>query len=123
MKLTDEEKRMLRYVRDYPVWVSEVETISDSRVAIRYDLDRVQTSATADNVFELAMLIEYFQEQIDKVERCLWSVYRTDQRVATARRVFCFGEKPSKKGLTRFYAERKLFAKALVEVFKEDIED
>lgn len=124
MKLTEEEKRILHYVRcHYLEWIHEVETLSDSRVAIRYDLDRVQTSATSDNVFELAMQIEHYQECIDKVERCLWNVYRTDQAVIKARRVLCLGEKPNRKHKTKFYAERKLFAQALYETFREEIEN
>lgn len=123
MKLTEEEVRIMQFIRRYPDWVNEVNALSDSRMAIRYDLDRVQTSATSDNVFDLAMQIEHYQECIDKVNHCLVRIYQTDNRITMARQIFCFGKETKRKGKSTIYMQRKAFAAALVETFREEIKN
>jgi len=118
MKLTDREQGLIRYIRQYPEWVSTVECLCDMRSAITYDADKVQTSPNGDTVIELVVQIEAAQERIDKVERCLANVYRTDERINDMRNVFCYGGK-SKMRRREFYTLRKLFAGELVEVFSE----
>lgn len=120
MKLTEEEVRIMRFIRRYPEWVNEVNTLSDSRTAIRYDLDKVQTSATSDAVFDLAMQIEHYQECIDKVNYCLERVYITDMRISMARQIFCFGKNPTRHGKSTIYMQRKAFASALIEAFRKE---
>lgn len=118
MKLTEMEKRLIRYIRQYPEWVSTVDTLCDMRSAIVYDADKVQTSPNGDTLVDLVMQIEDAQEKIDKVNRALATVYHTDERIRHMRNVFCYGEKPHMRK-REFYTLRKIFAGKLVEVFCE----
>lgn len=116
MELTKDQREILRYIRHYPEWVSDIETISTAR-AISYDGDRVQTSPD-DVMLNIAIRIEEDQEKIDRVERCLLRVYITDTLINQMRGVFCYGQKPRGKRQT-FYRMRRVFASELVKEFKE----
>lgn len=116
MELTKDQIEILRYIRHYPEWVSDIETISTAR-AISYDGDRVQTSPD-DVMLNIAIRIEEDQEKIDRVERCLLRVYATDTLINQMRGVFCYGQKPRGKRQT-FYRMRRVFASELVKEFKE----
>lgn len=116
MELTKDQREILRYIRHYPEWVSDIETISTAR-AISYDGDRVQTSPD-DVMLNIAIRIEEDQEKIDRVERCLLRVYATDTLINQMRGVFCYGQKPRGKRQT-FYRMRRVFASELVKEFKE----
>lgn len=117
MYLTGEEQKMLHYIRHYPEWVSDIETISTAR-AISYDGDRVQTSPD-DVMLNIAIRIEEDQEKIDKVERCLSRIYVTDTLINQMRGVFCYGQRPRIKRQT-FYRMRRAFASELVREFKPE---
>lgn len=119
MKLTEAERGVLKYIKHYPEWVSEVDTLADMRNAITYDSDKVQTSPNGDIVIDIALRIEAAQEKIDKVNAALAIVYLTDERVNSMRRVFCYGDKPNMRK-REFYSLRKMFASTLLEVFYED---
>lgn len=119
MKLTDGERGVLTYIRHYPEWVAEVETLADMRNAITYDADKVQTSPRDDVVMDVALKIEAAQEKIDKVESALVTVYRTDERVNMMRMVFCYQGKSTMRK-REFYTLRKIFAGVLLEVFHEN---
>lgn len=124
MRLTYNEKQMLSYIKHYPEWVSYVNTLADARQAIQYKPDRVQTSITDDTTFILAMRIEEYQERIDKVERCLHHVCRTDTRTSQMRDALCYGSKRPRMSKNAFYDMRKMIADALIEVFTDwDDED
>lgn len=116
MKLSEKEKHILEYIRRYPEWVSIVTTLCDMRSAITYDADKVQTSPNGDTVIDLVVQIEAAQERIDKVERCLTYVFKTDDYISRARKAFCYG---IKRELTRYeyYSRRRMFAVCLLEVF------
>lgn len=116
MELTKDQREILRYIRHYPEWVSDIETISTAR-AISYDGDRVQTSPD-DVMLNIAIRIEEDQDKIDRVERCLLRVYATDTLINQMRGVFCYGQKPRGKRQT-FYRMRRVFASELVKEFKE----
>lgn len=116
MELTKDQREILRYIRHYPEWVSDIETISTAR-AISYDGDRVQTSPD-DVMLNIAIRIEEDQEKIDRVERCLLRVYATDTLINQMRGVFCYGQKPRGKRQT-FFRMRRVFASELVKEFKE----
>lgn len=122
MRLTYEEKRILHYIRHYPEWVSYVNTLSDARQAIQYDSDKIQSSGDQDTTFILAMRIEDYQERIDKVERCLWHVCRTETRTSQMRGSLCYGSKRPRMSKNAYYVMRKMIADALLEVFKEEVE-
>jgi len=120
MRLTYEEKSMLTYIKHYPEWVSYVNTLADARQAIQYSADKIQTSATSDTTFILAMRIEEYQERIDKVERCLHHVCRTDMRTSQMRDALCYGSKRPRMSKNAYYVLQKMIADALIEVFAED---
>lgn len=117
MDMTSDEREILRYIRHYPEWISDIETISTAW-AISYDGDRVQTSPD-DVMLNIAIRIEEDQEKIDKVERCLMRVYMTDTLIDQMRGVFCYGQKPRIKRQT-FYRMRRVFASELVKEFEPE---
>lgn len=117
MELTRDEREMLRYIRHYPEWVADIETISTAR-AISYDGDRVQTSPD-DVMLNIAIRIEEDQEKIDKVERCLMRVYVKDNLINQMRGVFCYGQKIRMRKQT-FCRMRRVFASELVKEFKPE---
>lgn len=119
MKLTVSEQGILKYIRHYPEWVSEVNTLADMRNAITYDSDKVQTSPNGDIVMDIALRIEAAQEKIDKVDSALVAVYITDARVESMKRVFCYQGKTNMQK-REFYSLRKVFARELLEVFNAD---
>jgi len=116
--MTSQEKAILQYIRHYPEWVNYIETLADARQAIQYKPDKIQTSLNDDEVFELAIKIDAYQEKIDKVERCLRSACITDKRTSQMRRALCYGEK-QKISPNEFYSLRRQIARYLMEVFKE----
>lgn len=120
MELTKSERYMLHYIRHYPEWVSDIETISTAR-AISYDGDRVQTSPD-DVMLNIAIRIEEDQEKIDKVERCLMRVFDTDNLINQMRGVFCYGCKVKMRRQT-FCRMRRAFASELVKEFKPEEND
>lgn len=120
MKLSEEEHRVLHYIRDYPSWINEVETLSDARTAIRYDKDRVQTSMYPDGVLDLALKIEEYQERINEVDTALKRAFTTDGRIYLARRVFCYNER-NKMSRGKYYAWRRILARELIKEVKEKI--
>ena len=114
MRLTDEQNKILRYIRQYPDWLNSAVTMSTVR-AITYDTDKVQTSPE-DMMMNIALQIEDYEERIGKVERCLSYVYQTDVMIQKARRAFCYG---IPKAMTKYeyYSRRRMFADCLLEVF------
>ncbi len=111
MKLTDEERKVLSYVRHYPSWVNEIVTASDAR-AIRYDGVKVQSSNDYDSTFELSLRCNELEKKVLYVDECLTRVYVTEERVKRMRRAFCYGEVKDKH---EYYETRRLFADALLE--------
>lgn len=111
MRLTDEERKILSYVRHYPSWVNEIVTASDAR-AIRYDGVKVQSSNNYDSTFELSVRATELTKKVRWVESCLVRVYVTDERVKRMRKAFCYGEVNDKH---EYYETRRMFADALLE--------
>lgn len=118
--LSIEEKKILKYIRHYPEWVSMVETLADMRSAITYDADRVQTSPSSDGVLDVALQIEFAQDRIDWVEKSLRRVYVTDERVQFMRQIWCYNRR---KGIDKnvIYRNHKAFASDLLKTYKEVI--
>lgn len=117
MRLSDEQTRILRYIRHYPDWLNSAVTMSTVR-AIQYDTDKVQTSPE-DAMLSIALQIEDYEERIAKVDRCLAHVYQTDGMIIKARKAFCYG---IKKALSNYeyYSRRRMLADCLLEVFKDE---
>lgn len=119
MRLTDAEKTILLYVRKhYPIWVSEIETASDSR-AICYDGIKVQSSNDYDSTYELAIKTSTLRERVIWVEQCLVRVFVTEERVKKMRRVFCYNELDV-IDKHEYYEVRQIFADALIAGLEAD---
>lgn len=61
---------VIHYCRQYPEWVEQLEALTDTARAIRYDVDHVQTSNDSDPTSDLAMRraeISRKKEMIDKL--------------------------------------------------------
>lgn len=119
MKLTHEERKILLFIRHYPEWVAEVETLADMRSAITYDADRVQTSPSADGVLDIAMKIDNAQKKIDWVDSALEKVYVTDVMTKKMRQVWCYKRYDMVKKC-EMYKNHKLFAQTLLSTYKKN---
>ena len=111
MRLTDEERKILSYVRHYPSWVNEIVSASAAR-AICYDGVKVQSSNDYDSTFELSVRVTELQKKVRWVEDCLVRVYVTGERVNRMRGAFCYGVVKDKH---EYYETRRMFADALLE--------
>ena len=118
MKLSTQECKILQYIRHYPDWVNSIETISTVR-AIRYDGDKVQTSPQ-DEMLEMAIKIEAYQERINAVEMALQNVWPKDGIRNKARRAYCYGVRCMTD--YEYYSLRKAFARELIRIFGWDKE-
>ena len=117
MRLTEEQIKILRYIRQYPDWLNSAVTMSTVR-AIQYDGDKVQTSPE-DMMLNIALQIEDYEERIEKVERCLAHIFQTDTMINKARKAFCYGI-PNAMNKYDYYSRRRMFADSLLEVFKDE---
>ena len=111
MRLTDEERKILSYVRHYPSWVNEIVSASAAR-AICYDGVKVQSSNDYDSTFELSVRVTELQKKVRWVEDCLLRVYVTSDRVGRMRSAFCYGVIKDKH---EYYDTRHIFADALLD--------
>ena len=62
----------VHFCRQYPLWVSELDTAPDTSTGISYDRDRVQTSTQGDATADLAMrrqMISRKKELVDDTAR------------------------------------------------------
>ncbi len=117
MRLTEEQTKILQYIRQYPDWLNSAVTMSTVR-AIQYDGDKVQTSPE-DMMLNIALQIEDYEERIQKVERCLATVYQTDTMISRARKRYCYGIRSALSNYD-YYSRRRLMADCLLEVFKDE---
>lgn len=118
MKLSEQERKMIRYIRRYPDWVNSINTITTVR-GISYDGDKVQTSPQ-DEMLEMAIKIEAYQERIEAVELALQRVYPKDTMRNKARRAYCYGVRCMTN--YEYYSTRKALARELINVFGWDKE-
>lgn len=119
MKLTHEERKILLFIRNYPEWVAEVETLVDMRSAITYDADRVMTSPSADAVVDIAIRIDNAQKKIDWVDSALEKVYVTDVMTKKMRQVWCYKRYDVVKKC-QMYKDHKRFAQTLLSTYKKN---
>lgn len=103
LPLTEEEWETKRLIEKYPQWISEIETLADSRQAIRYDTDRVQSFKSSDETFEIALRISDLQDRVDAVNRTLGKMYKTDGLNNAMRQAFCYRKRPKSKEHKRVY--------------------
>ena len=119
-RLNAAQREMLHYIRGYPDWLAEINTIADTRQAITYDDDKVQTSPE-DKMLELALRMDELYDKVSKVEASLMAVYPDEIRT-DARMCFCYGRR-SMLPKYKFYKLRRIFANNLLRVFGRDIDD
>ena len=119
-RLNAAQREMLHYIRGYPDWLAEINTIADTRQAITYDDDKVQTSPE-DKMLELALRMDELYDKVSKVEASLTAVYPDEIRT-DARMCFCYGRR-SMLPKYKFYKLRRIFANNLLRVFGRDIDD
>lgn len=114
-KLNAAQREILIYIRNYPDWMAEINTIADTRQAITYDSDKVQTSPQ-DRMLELAVRIDELSDKVSKVEASLQAVYLKEELIWDARSCFCYG-KQSTLPKYEFYKRRRAFANNLLKMF------
>ncbi len=119
-RLNAAQREMLHYIRGYPDWIAEINTIADTRQAITYDDDKVQTSPE-DKMLELALRMDELYDKVSKVEASLTAVYPDEIRT-DARMCFCYGMR-SELPKYKFYKLRRIFANNLLRVFGRDFDD
>ena len=59
---------VVHYCKQYPLWVAELNSIADTRKAIRYDTDKVQTTPDNDSTFEAAVRISRLSEKVATIQ-------------------------------------------------------
>ena len=117
-RLNAAQREILHYIRGYPDWITEINTIADTRQAITYDDDKVQTSPE-DKMLELALRMDELYDKVSKVEASLMAVYPDEIRT-DARMCFCYGMR-SELPKYKFYKLRRIFANNLLRVFGKDM--
>ena len=117
-RLNAAQREILHYIRGYPDWIAEINTIADTRQAITYDDDKVQTSPE-DKMLELALRMDELYDKVSKVEASLTAVYPDEIRT-DARMCFCYGRR-SMLPKYKFYKLRRIFANNLLRVFGRDM--
>ena len=119
-RLNAAQREILHYIRGYPDWITEINTIADTRQAITYDDDKVQTSPE-DKMLELALRMDELYDKVSKVEASLMAVYPDEIRT-DARMCFCYGMR-SELPKYKFYKLRRIFANNLLRVFGRDFDE
>ena len=64
----------VHYCKQYPLWLAELALTTDNNRAIRYDIDRVQTSGDTDPTMKIAvrrMAIEKKKKKVDDVAKAV----------------------------------------------------
>lgn len=61
----------IHYALQYRDWKASLDANRDTRGAIRYDKDRIQTSNDFDSTSETAMRMVEIQEKVDKIDDCI----------------------------------------------------
>lgn len=57
----------IHYCRQYPLWVAELEALTDASTGIAYDKDRVQTSSQYDSTSELGIRRAMMSRKVDLI--------------------------------------------------------
>lgn len=61
----------IHYSLRYPIWKAELETAADTRGAIRYDKDMVQSVNDYDSTSETAIKLALIIDKINLVDECI----------------------------------------------------
>lgn len=80
----------IHYALQYRDWKAYLDAERDTRGAIRYDKDRVQTSNDYDSTSATAMRMVEIQAKVDKIDECIESICE-DAMVKYLRLSVCYG--------------------------------
>ena len=80
----------IHYALQYRDWKAYLDAERDTRGAIRYDKDRVQTSNDYDSTSATAMRMVEIQAKVDKIDECIDSICE-DAMVKYLRLSVCYG--------------------------------
>ena len=61
----------VHYALQYPDWIAALDAERDTRGAIRYDKDRIQTSNDYDSTSETAIKMIGLSDKVAKVDQCI----------------------------------------------------
>lgn len=94
-KLSKEQRTAFNYALTYPENEKRIHALEDSRRAIRYDADKVQTSGDSDPTFMIAVQIQRLKARNANIDDALLDVFGTygDQTVKVAKMMLCYGLK------------------------------
>lgn len=86
-KLTPQQRKARRYAQNYPYLEAKVDALADMRQAIRYDVDKVQTSPE-DKMLERAIEMDVCTSAMRKIDHSLWIAFGVDME--PAKQVICY---------------------------------
>ena len=81
----------IHYALQYRDWKAYLEAERDTRGAIRYDKDRIQTTNDYDSTSETAMRMVEITEKVSKVDKCIESSCEDEVMEKWLRLGVCYG--------------------------------
>lgn len=81
----------IHYALQYRDWIAILNTERDTRGAIRYDKDHVQTSNDYDSTSETAMRMIDISEKISKIDKCITEACDDEVMEKWLRLGVCYG--------------------------------
>lgn len=125
-KLTKEQKTAFDYALMYPLNKARIDALMDSRKAIRYDTDKVQTSHDADFTHTTVMNVMRLENRNRNIDDALIEVFQEygDVTVQMAKQMLCYGRKKVDveleygrlpMGSNQYYRLRRMFWTVLAE--------
>ena len=94
-KLTKEQRTAFNYALTYAENEKRIMALEDSRRAIRYDMDKVQTSGDSDPTFMIAVQIQRLRARNANIDDALIDVFGHygDTAIMMAKQMLCYGKK------------------------------
>ena len=86
-KLTPQQRKARRYAQNYPYYEAKVDALSDMRQAIRYDVDKVQTSPE-DKMLERAIEMDVCTSAMIRIDNALVRTFHQDYE--PVRQILCY---------------------------------
>lgn len=125
-KLSKEQRTAFNYALTYPENEKRIHALEDSRRAIRYDIDKVQTSGDSDPTFINAVQIQRLKARNAIIDEALYKAFGTygDQGLMMAKLMLCYGQSLAKVeadhghlpiNKNAYYSARRAFYTAIIE--------
>ena len=113
----------IHYSLRYPTWVALLETSADTRGAIRYDKDRVQTSNLYDSTSETAIKMEEIARKKNIVDEVIDTIALQDNLSQWLKLGVCYGltysqleQKGIPCGHRKYYEMRRMYYYELTQI-------